>query len=147
MPEICIWFGFLACYACSVLTCSQVVQAESKPPSIRVGGGVLRSQAMSSTLPDYPAESIRAKVQGPAVAEVAVDTDGSVISVDVLDAPDAFTQRSVSAALVLWRFRPMTYSGRPARASGRLVFYFKITRGTPVVVDATSERLRAGRRK
>lgn len=134
-------------FGCVFLLSVSVCLADEPSVAIRVGGGVLRMQAKIFVLPTYPPESFRAKVEGVAAVEVTVDTNGTVASVDVLSSPDSLTRASIVSALKRWRFHPFKYNGAVVRASGRLVFYFKITDGEPLVVDATAERLTAVPRK
>ena len=112
-----------------------------------MGGGYFGCRQRYSCPPTYPPESFRAKVEGSPAVKSGVDTNGTVASVDVLSSPDSLTRASIVSALKRWRFHPFKYNGAVVRASGRLVFYFKITDGEPLVVDATAERLTAVPRK
>lgn len=103
--------------------------------TIKVGSSVFRGSVSSFVLPQYPDKSTRAKVQGVAVASVLVETNGSVLSVDVLEAPDSLIGDAVRLAVRRWRFRPFVVLDAPARALGRLVFYFKIVDGKGEVAE------------
>lgn len=108
------------------------------PMTVRIGANVLRRNAIEAPAPEYPLQSFRAGREGTVVATMLVETDGSVSTVDVLEAPDALMGSSVEAKLKRWRFKPFTNSAdEPIRATGRLVFYFVIRNGHPVVIDAT----------
>jgi TonB family protein len=87
--------------------------------------------------PVYPSDASRLGVQGLAVAEVHVATDGSVSSVKCLAAPGDQIREAMSRALTRWRFKPLKdeHTGIPAPYRGKLTYYFVKRDGQWVVLD------------
>lgn len=93
----------------------------------------LRKLAVKQKMPEYPAESLKTKAAGVAVAQVVVGVDGRIEEVRLLQAPDDHTAVAVKAALAQWEFRPLTAgpgSSEKRRASGKLYFYFDVQGGS-----------------
>jgi TonB family protein len=109
-----------------------------------VGPGVLRSLAESVVLPSYPVSSYKATRTGVAVIEVAVSPAGKIANTKVLETPDRAIGDSVETAVKQWTFHPLLMAGKPVIARSRLIFYFRIEGGKPVVVDATKEKSAPG---
>jgi TonB family protein len=107
---------------------------------VLVGVRVFRSHAVSLLLPEYPSSSLSRGHEGRAVAEVRVSKAGKVTRADVLEAPDQLIAAAVEAAVVRWSFRPFIEVGtkRPLVVQSRLIFYFKLASGKPLVVDAAA---------
>jgi len=109
------------------------------PPIVKVSPVVLRRLAALAGLPLYPPEALEKKVSGVVVVEVVVG-DGSLLSSNLLEAPDEYTGRSVLRALSAWRFNsPEPKEGAPIRLTSRLAFYFRIVDGRPVVIDGAQQ--------
>ncbi len=70
---------------------------------VNVGEWGLRGSAEISPMPEYPRESLAAKVVGVAVAEVAFAPNGILEIVNVLQAPDEHTAAAVRAAVSRWK--------------------------------------------
>jgi TonB family protein len=98
--------------------------------------GTLRSTAASVVLPLYPTSSFHAKHEGPAIVQVLVSPAGKVLEAQVLEAPDAAIANAVSDASKQWSFHAFETSKDIRAISGRLLFYFRIVKGKPIVVDA-----------
>jgi TonB family protein len=103
-----------------------------------LGPQLLRNEAITAILPAYPKIAGPATHEGRAVAELLISEKGEVTEIQVLEAPDEATSKSVSDALKRWRFRPATGYGSDTAfvVKGRLIFYFKMVNGTPTVLDA-----------
>ena len=109
-----------------------------EPKTVLVSPSVLRGLAYSTTLPNYPVSSFKANHTGVAVIEIVIGETGKVEKRMVLQAPDQPTARSVDDAVKRWEFHPFLASGSPVPMKGRLIFYFRVLDGRPVVFDATA---------
>jgi rhodanese-related sulfurtransferase len=95
--------------------------------------------------PTYPKESLTAGVQGIVVAQVLVAADGSMSSIDVLQAPDENITSSVTRALMQWTFESVRDpQNRPARVKAKMFWYFVIRDGHGLIL--TAEQLAAERK-
>jgi TonB family protein len=103
---------------------------------------VFRNDALVSSMPRYPEDSIRAHHTGLVIAEVHVSDRGSVASIRLLQTVDTSISTEVEHVLKRWVFRPIKYGGTPIECQGRLLFYFRIVNGKAVVIDAVDEQLK-----
>jgi TonB family protein len=87
-------------------------------------------------MPEYPQGAQARGVTGVVVAEVEVGVSGAVSQVTVLQAPSDDIKDAVGEALKKWRFKPLTFGGGPARARGKLTFYYVIDHGKAIVRNA-----------
>jgi TonB family protein len=95
--------------------------------------------AAVAPLPVYPEASVRAGREGKVVVAITVDRDGAVEAASVLEASEAAMKTAVLNTVKQWRFSPIIGADRkPMRVVGRLVFYFAIRQGKPVVIDAAA---------
>jgi outer membrane biosynthesis protein TonB len=99
----------------------------------------MRQSAAYAPLPAFPSESIQANSYGPAVAKIRVALDGHVISVHVLQAPDALIAAAVSETLKSWRFTSFAAPRTFTALEARMVFYFQLSGNAPRVIDAVEE--------
>ena len=110
-----------------------------------VGSMVLRRLAVVTTLPDYPSASFSNGVQGLVVVAVICDRDANVSGADILQSPDEATAAATIAAVKRWKFRrELVQQGSSRRSvTGRLLFYFRIVNGKPMVIDGGGEIMKA----
>jgi TonB family protein len=88
--------------------------------------------------PEYPAAAWLAKVEGNAIAEVTIKSDGSVDLVRVVSGPPIF-QRSLEVALKKWTFRV------PSAATIKITAEFKLDKNcswTPSTAAGRDSRSR-----
>ncbi len=106
-----------------------------------MGIGVLRQKATFVVPPVYPPASVSSGRQGVVVREVRISPRGRVENTDIIEAPDAAIAAAVQDAVKRWRFTPVRDSKtkRPYAARSRLIFYFRLVSGKPVVIDAAAE--------
>lgn len=56
------------------------------------------------------------------------DGNGTVVSVEVLEAPDSELGRAIADAVRQWTFKPSSIRGEPINIRGKLTFYCLIDR-------------------
>jgi len=97
----------------------------------------LRQAANFAPMPEYPRESLRAKVVGVVVAAVAFGSDGRLKSLEILESPDALTGTAVRNAVSRWTVLSPHGADRGANyvLEGKLTFYFRLQNGEGQVVD------------
>jgi TonB family protein len=120
--------------AVSVLVYHGVIRRPPNERPITVSATTLRSLAMVAPTPAFPEPSVRARVEGVAVAHVVVSTNGHPITATVLEAPDARIGRAVAQAISGWKFKTLDYGGRTQRFAAKLVFYFVVREGAGLVL-------------
>ncbi len=94
----------------------------------QVGSGVETPRLVRQVKPSYTSEAMRAKVQGVAMLECIVETDGSVSGCAVkrsVDSSFGLDQEAVKAAQQ-WRFQPGTRFGEPVRVMVRIELSFTL---------------------
>lgn len=109
------------------------VEGEPPPAFVRADGFNLRRSAVTTEMPVFPEESLRAGSRGVAVAALRTRRDGTVESVELLQSPDEKIAGEVRRALLRWVFAPTSVSGSRVPVEGRIVFYFEISAGKGVV--------------
>ena len=119
-------------------TVGEVLAAQAVAPRPPLSDDVLRSWAVHSPTPRYPSEARRLRVAGVVVVALQIASDGAVLGIRTLEAPDITTAEAVLEAVKEWRFRPpreeSTQTGQTVRVySGTLTFYFWRAGGRYVV--------------
>lgn len=125
---------------------SQTASAVEGPAE--VVPGVLRSHATSAPLPVYPGHERNSK-DGRVVVSVIVDVTGRVRTPQILETSDQGMANAVLAAVKKWEFKPFlaAENKKPVEVVGRLIFYFVVRNGRPLVIDAAATVDAAGNRK
>ncbi len=86
----------------------------------RIEEPVLRSRVISGVPPVIPS-SFRPNTRAVTVADVELLSDGTLLAVEILEAPSPDVARAFRAALLSWKFRPVGEVN--ARYVGKLTFY------------------------
>ena len=88
----------------------------------------IRRSASKKILPAFPEGSRKRRSQGVAVVRLEYDGNGTVVSVDVLEAPDSEIGGAIADAVRHWTFKPSSIRGEPVSIRGKLTFYCLIDR-------------------
>lgn len=98
---------------------------------VKVSEASIRDRAVRPILPEYPVRSLKNRHEGVAVARVIADLDGTVVTVDILQAPDEPIAESVKKAVAQWRIPEIRVVGsaRHFQTQGKLTFYFQLADG------------------
>jgi TonB family protein len=101
--------------------------------------GVLVSVATHREMPAYPPQSIRAAVGGVAIAKLTVGTDGSLLRVDIVEAPDRHIRAATYLAARKWKFLP---SNGPVGGlmEGTIAFHFDSAASTVDLANNAPDR-------
>ncbi|MBZ0111724.1 MAG: TonB family protein, partial [Thermoanaerobaculia bacterium] len=86
-------------------------EVESSVP-IPVGGDVIAPMKLHAPPPLYPEPARRARLQGVAIVEAIVDTEGSVTAVRVLKSPGMRMGEAAAEAIREWTFEPARLNGK-----------------------------------
>ena len=121
-----------------------IVQLGAQPLTLRTGPLVFRESAHEAPLPKYPTEAALQGAEGQVLADVYVRLDGDVASVDARPGSDPRLAAAVVTAVKRWRFRQLKHP-EPDKADqidvlvhGRVLFYFTLFAGRPIVIDAAA---------
>lgn len=87
-------------------------------------GQLTAEKAVSMAMPSYPANAKKFGIQGTVTVEVTFDEKGSVVAVRALDGHQILRGASEDAARRS-KFKPVLDAGRPARATGFIIYNFK----------------------
>jgi TonB family protein len=101
----------------------------------QVAEPTLRKLAIKVVMPTYPSKAVKRKRQGRVVIQVLLDEQGVVNTIKPVEAPDDDFFEAVKRAVKQWKFSAATLrdNRRPARIDGKLTFYFRFQKGSPVV--------------
>lgn len=108
---------------------------------------ILRSRAVKTAMPVFPAEAVKAKAQGVAVARLSVGKQGEVESVEVIQAAHPLVGKALSDAASRWAFKPFEIGGQPACVQAKLTFYFEIDKDGSGIVRNPKVYTQAANRK
>ena len=103
----------------------------------------LRSDAVKTAKPDYPAEALAAGAQGLVIVAVRFDENSDPIKINVLQSPHPSITEAVIKAVKAWkigRYRKIDY-GRPLHLQGELRFHFIIENAQGRVEDPSKEEM------
>lgn len=101
-------------------------QLEVPPPSIvRRHESVLRGNAVTRKIPDYPTLARNANIQGDVQVEIIIDENGDVVAASVISGHQLLQSVALQAAKQ-WKFKPTLLNGTPVKVQGLLTFRFKL---------------------
>lgn len=100
--------------------------ASSNPQPYRAGGGVTAPRVISKVEPQYSREARLLKLQGTALLQAVIDTDGQVREVHVLRTPGYGLDVKAVEAVRQWRFEPGTKDGAPVRILAQVEINFRL---------------------
>ena len=83
----------------------------------------IRKSAYKKALPTFPESSRKRRSQGVAVVQLVYDGSGTVVKVEVLEAPDSEIGEAIVDAVRHWKFKPSSIRGKPVNIRGKLTFY------------------------
>src|SRR5262249_26373018 len=89
----------------------------------------IRNMAVNKVLPAFPPEAVNASAAGVAVAQVRLDENGTLTSVEVLQAPHPSIAQATIAAIKQWEFKFAKNEAAPECFNSKLTFYFVIEDG------------------
>jgi periplasmic protein TonB len=98
---------------------------EKRHEPVAVGGRVQASKLLSRVEPSYPELAKRARVSGIVVLEVAVDEEGSVYEVKVLQGHPLLVDAAVTAVRQ-WRYSPTLLNGEPVPVIATVTVVFNL---------------------
>jgi protein TonB len=94
---------------------------------VRVSSGVMASNLVESSVPDYPKLARLTGLQGPVVLEVVISDRGTVDHVDVVKGHHLL-RAAAESAVKHWRYRPYLLDGRPVEVATTVTVDFKLDR-------------------
>lgn len=95
------------------------------PSIVRRHESVLRGNAVTRKIPEYPVLARNAGIYGDVQVEIVIDENGNVVSASVLSGPQLLHSTSLQAAKQ-WKFRPTLLNGTPVKVQGLLTFRFTL---------------------
>jgi protein TonB len=96
------------------------------PEILVVGGDIAPPKIIRRITPTYTEAARRARIQGPVILELIIDTEGRVTNLTVLRGLPAGLTESATTAVSRWRFEPSTLSGRPVAVRYNLTVWFRL---------------------
>ena len=101
-------------------------QAEpARPQIVRVSTGVMLGLVEHKTMPVYPDEAMKKRIQGDAIFKIEVDETGKITSSVLVDG-DPLLIAASKDALRNFRFRPYMLNGTPTKVQSQLGFHFAV---------------------
>lgn len=83
---------------------------------IAVSSKIMQGQRITGSMPVYPPEAKKARVQGTVVIEVVIDKEGSVSQERVVSGPEML-QASATDAVRDWTYKPFLLNGEPVEVT------------------------------
>lgn len=99
------------------------------PRRIRIGGNVSRANLISQVKPIYPESARNAGVQGIVRLQGIIASDGSILSLGVLNEADTDPELAAAArgAVSQWRYKPTLLNGAPVEVLTTIEVDFRLT--------------------
>jgi TonB family protein len=94
-------------------------------------GEVTRPRPLYRPSPGYTDNAWEARLTGTVVVRAIIDTEGCVVSSDILQSLDPELDQRVLDTLRYWAFRPASFEGRPVKVSYSLTVNFKRSADAP----------------
>jgi TonB family protein len=105
-------------------TSAAVPAAPAKEP-LTVGDAIQESRLIYKVNPIYPPLAIRARVMGSVGLKIAVNEEGLVTDVQVIDGHPLLTDAAVNAVRQ-WRYSPTTLNGKPVSVIATVTVVFNL---------------------
>jgi TonB family protein len=123
--------------AVSLLVLLMATSCTAPPPCLDLTAreASIRDMAARKVMPAYPPEAANASASGVAVAQVHIDENGTLTSVEVLQAPHRSIAEATIAAVKQWEFKFPRNEAAPECFNSKLTFYFVIEDGKALVRD------------
>lgn len=123
--------------ALSVSILLMVTSCTAPPPCLELTAreASIRNIAARKVLPTFPPEAANASASGVAVAQVRLDENGTLTSVEVLQAPHPSIAQATIAAIKQWEFKFPKNEAAPECFNSKLTFYFVVEDGKAFVRD------------
>jgi TonB family protein len=117
----------VACVALAVATCGSALTfgmrvdaapvgndstATKAPKQLSVSSDVMQGNLINKTIPVYPPEAKKAKIEGTVVLSAVIGKDGTVENLRVLSGPKEL-QQSALDAVRMWKYKPFLLNGDP----------------------------------
>ncbi len=102
---------------------SNEVQKSSDEPYF---AGPLSEQAVKLAVPTYPQMERQNRTQGVVTVQVTLDEEGKVLAAKATNGPKGLRGASEDAAKRS-KFKPVTLGGKPVKATGTVVYNFKLS--------------------
>jgi len=84
---------------------------------------MMQSELLQRVEPQYPAEALLQRVQGPVVLRVHIRRDGTVQQIEVLSG-NALLSPAAVTAVQQWKFKPHLVDGRPVETQSEITLKF-----------------------
>lgn len=106
-------------------TSTPTPHAREERQMVRIPSTVLQGKAIERRTPPYPSIARQIHLQGVVTVEIIISPEGKVESARPVSGPQLLIQAAVDAAWA-WRFQPTQLNGVPVRATGVIIFVFKL---------------------
>jgi protein TonB len=100
-----------------------VKQAPAKP--LPISSGVMAGNLLFRTLPQYPAISRAARIQGAVVLQATISKTGSIENLRVISGPPMLRQAAIDAVQT-WRYKPYLLNGNPVEVETTINVVFNL---------------------
>jgi TonB family protein len=106
---------------------SSAAVVDRSPKRIRIGGDVEQAHLFTQVMPVYPESAKAAGIEGTVVLHAVVGTDGSLLSLRVMNGQiDPALARSAVEAVSHWRYRPTLLNGDPVEVDTTIEVRFSL---------------------
>lgn len=102
-----------------------LTQPGSAPRRVRVSQGVSQALLLQQVKPYYPAEALRARIQGTVVMVAHISKEGTVKNLIVLSGPEELVQAALDA-VSQWRYKPYYLNGSPIEVETQITVAFTL---------------------
>lgn len=124
----------------ALLTATLQIGVSSGDQPTRINPSIKEPRRVKSSVPQYPAEAVKAGLQGVVTVECTVGTDGRVTNATAVEGDSPLSEAAV-AAVRKWRFEPLLLDGKPKDFVLTVTVNFKPVER--VTVDGLCESLRS----
>ena len=99
---------------------------KSEPANkVSVSSGVMAGNLVVKTMPQYPAISKAARIQGTVVLQATISRTGSIENLRVISGPPMLQQAAIDAVRT-WRYKPYVLNGEPVEVETTINVVFNL---------------------
>jgi TonB family protein len=100
--------------------------SQSKTPkTVNVAPGVMAAQLLTKTVPKYPDDAKKARIQGKVLLNAEIGKDGTVEKLEVVSGPSELKQSSLDAVRQ-WTYKPFLLNGEPVNVKTTITVIYTL---------------------
>jgi TonB family protein len=109
----------------SIVSSAPAVPTAAPPQVVNISQGVSQGLLLKRVQPNYPAQAVSLRIEGPVNLQATIAKDGTIKGVKVLGGHPLLA-RAAADAVRQWRYKPYMLNGQPFEVQTEITVNFKL---------------------